>query len=190
MFRYNKGRIKFDENLVLKCLDVSLKQVFKKNNSNYIYLWNKILNEYVNAKSPLKYLLEMFEKIIITSDAFSNKSVKNSLLFLAKLHPQEMWQKLSNILDNIEQNISHLFNIKNFWLNNGFLSIFDESLIIKWIGEKENNRLNVILYLAPDHFLPIKEEFDMAFYRKLLIKYPDNKRLKQGLHLQASSGFS
>lgn len=62
----------------------------------------------------------MFEKIIITSDAFSNKSVKNSLLFLAKLHPQEMWQKLSNILDNIEQNISHLFNIKNFWLNNGF----------------------------------------------------------------------
>ncbi|GHT07051.1 hypothetical protein AGMMS5026_00250 [Endomicrobiia bacterium] len=98
--------------------------------------------------------------------------------------------KTSNILDNIEQNISHLFNIKNFWLNNGFLSIFDESLIIKWIGEKENNRLNVILYLAPDHFLPIKEEFDMAFYRELLIKYPDNKRLKQGLHLQASSGFS
>jgi hypothetical protein len=186
---YNKGRIKFDENLVLKYLDVSLKQVFKNNNGDYIiYLWNKILNEYVNSKSPLNYLLEMFEKIIITSDAFSDKSTKNSLLFLAKLHPQEMWEKLSNILDNNKQNISHLFKIKNYWLNNGFLSIFDESLILKWISEKENNRLNIILDLAPDHFLPTEKEFDMAFYRKLLIKYPDNKRLKQNLHTQSGNG--
>jgi CMP-2-keto-3-deoxyoctulosonic acid synthetase len=191
LISYNKDKIKFDEELVLKCLYISIEEVFKKHiNTVYIYLWNKILNEYVNSKSSLERLLEIFERIIIISSDLSSKLEKDSLLFLAKLHPQEMWEKLSSILDNNEQNISRLFNIKNCWLSNGFLSIFDESSILKWIDEKENSRLNIISCLAPYYFLPTKKESDMAFYRRLLIKYPENKRLKQELRAQAMSGFS
>ena len=191
LISYNKDKIKFDEELVLKCLYISIEEVFKKHiNTVYIYLWNEILNEYVNSKSSLERLLEIFERIIIISSDLSSKLEKDSLLFLAKLHPQEMWEKLSSILDNNEQNISRLFNIKNCWLSNGFLSIFDESSILKWIDEKENSRLNIISCLAPYYFLPTKKESDMAFYRRLLIKYPENKRLKQELRAQAMSGFS
>jgi hypothetical protein len=73
--------------------------------------------------------------------------------------------KLSNILDNNEQNIPYLPNIKNCWFDNVFLSILDELLILI--------KYNFIFNTGS--FLSIKEEFDIVFMENCLLSIMINK---------------
>jgi len=189
LLNINEKRIDFDESIVLQSLDKSIEHVFAKYNPDS-YSWHKLASKYINKNSTKELVLNMFDKIIKVAEDSHDSYTKSILCDIAKIHSKEAWDILSQILEFDHRHIINLtYFLNEFWLNNGLLSIFNYEWIYKWIEENIDTRLYIIAKLAPEHFLPYKDKPDSAFYRGLLIKYPDNRDLSETLSNQSFSGM-
>lgn len=188
IINYNIKNFIFDTKIVQKVLILSANMVFG-NNTHYGYVWHQILTSYINKNTHINIICKIYIELLDLAENLDSH-LKDSLVYLASLKPKYISKKTFEYINQQDKNKLFSCNAltRYFWLNNGLFYVFGKDDIIKWIDEDSDLNLEIVAPWAPDHFLPDPDDVECGFYRELLIKYPNSKRLRTLLSCQSSTG--
>lgn len=177
----------FDKEIVFKCIQLFFETKSENQYTSY-YQIQQILYKYADKKTDTKVLKNIFNSIL-NNYKYYDEYLKLCAIHLAKLKPKEMFNLFSKILESFykEKNYYPL-GFHGLWSENGLFEAFNTKDIKDWVKKDYINRAVLIAKLAPDGFLPFANIPCNAFYRDLIIQYPQNEKMLIELHRNSFSG--
>lgn len=189
-----RGKIALPESLTLEILTGECLFEDKYGHGHISWYWNQIAKEWITQYQSRK--TELFEKIFLTCPenlltlCSVGDDAKNILWQIAKEDPNNCWQVLTKIIEDVH---SRIYSRIRHWLGNeisfddnvfGAIILFEIGSITDWIDGNPKERAPYIARTVPKSF----DNNYGKITRTIVDKYGDLQEVRNALHCNFGSG--